>query len=37
MLSKSLIWNVLLTWTQIPKMKYFRYVEAEKMKAKVVT
>ena len=23
-LTKSLIWNVLLTWTQIPNMKHFR-------------
>ena len=31
MLIKSIIWNVLFTWTQIPKMKNFR----KKTKAKV--
>ena len=35
MFIKSLIWNVLLTWTQIPKMKHFCSIEAQKMKAKV--
>ena len=35
MLIKSLIWNTLLTWTHIPKMKLFRWIETEKMKAKV--
>ena len=35
MLIKSLIWNALLTWTQIPKMKHFRSIETKKMKAKV--
>ena len=35
MLIKSLIWNALLTWTHIPKMKLFRWIETEKMKAKV--
>ena len=35
MLIKSLIWNALLTWTQIPKMKHFHSIENKKMKARV--
>ena len=35
MLIKSRIWNVLLTWMQIPKMKHFRSIAGEKMKAKI--
>ena len=36
MLIKSRTWNVLLTWTQIPKMKHFHWIEAEKTKAEIV-
>ena len=32
---KIIIWNVLLTWTQIPKMKHLHSIAAEKIKAKV--
>ena len=35
MLIKSLIWNVLLTRMQIPKMKHFRSLAGEKIKAEI--